>query len=163
MKIFAHEWQALLDALPAFLARIEQDPRRPASFLHIRFDLLTARPSKGVRPCDIVADRHGGRHVVPSSHAEAAGPLVQVTLHDGLLNILRRVAGFSYGVNEKYIFPSRQGHDKPFSNPSLSMSLKRAGYDLVPLDFGRAYKCRREQKGGGDLVAWRDKLRSTSG
>ena len=84
---------------------------------------------------------------------------VVVELHEDLIQILKRAAVFAYGVTENYIFPSRQGHDQPFANPSLSLSLKNAGYDMVPLDFRRAYKCWQEQEGGGDLVAWSERLK----
>ena len=30
---------------------------------------------------------------------------------------------------------------------------------MVPLDFRRAYKCWQEQEGGGDLVAWSERLK----
>ncbi|MCF7699950.1 tyrosine-type recombinase/integrase [Loktanella sp. M215] len=159
----AHEWRALLNALPAFLSRIEQDPRRPASFLLIRFCLLTARHPMECRLATWSQIDMAGRILRFPAMQKAGGVVAEVALHDGLIEILRRVSGFAHGVTEGYVFPSRQGYDKPFSNPSLSMSLKRAGYDLVPLDLGRAYKCWREQEGGGDLVAWWDKLRSTSG
>lgn len=158
----AHEWRALLDALPAFLSRIEQDSRRPASFLLIRFCLLTARHPMECRLATWSQIDMAGRMWRFPAMQKAGGAMVEVALHDGLIDILKRVSGFAHGVTEGYIFPSRQGYDKPFSNPSLSMSLKRAGYDLVPLDFGRAYKCWREQEGAGDLVAWSDRLHTSS-
>ncbi|MFQ1702338.1 hypothetical protein ACJ5NV_17270 [Loktanella agnita] len=153
-----NDWRDILDALPTFLKQIEQDHRRPASFLPIRFILLSTRHAKECRLATWQQfDMEAAIWRFPAMQ-KAGGVMVEVKLHDGLLQILKRASTHAHGVDEGYVFPSRQGIDQPFAGESLSMSLKRAGYDLVPLDFGRAYKCWTEQEGGGDLLAWRRRL-----
>ena len=59
-----------------------------------------------------------------------------------------------------YVFPSRQGVADPNRGESLSMSLDRAGYDIVPLDFRRAYAAWEDDEGGGSLEDWERRLRT---
>lgn len=61
-----------------------------------------------------------------------------VHLHDGLIQILKRAERFTNGVSGSIIFPSSHSYDKPFENNSLNVIFRNAGYDFVPLDFGRA-------------------------
>ncbi|PYE80581.1 hypothetical protein DFP88_1143 [Pseudoroseicyclus aestuarii] len=82
----------------------------------------------------------------------------EVQLHAGLIEILDLVRTRAHGDLRGVVFPSRRGKDQTFRNESLSMSLKRAGYDLTPLDFGRAHKHWTRHEGGGDLAAWSERL-----
>lgn len=60
----------------------------------------------------------------------------------------------AHGEMQGVVFPSRQGTEQAFEEQSVSMSLKRAGYDITPLDIQRAHRVWVAVEGGGDLVAW---------
>jgi hypothetical protein len=83
-------------------------------------------------------------------------PIVEISLHEGHLAILHRVRAYAVGGPEAFVFPSRQGINEAFVDESISMSLRRAGYDLLPRDFLRAHKAWVATEGGDpcDLHAW---------
>lgn len=149
-----------LERLPAFLQEIEADTRRQASFLLIRFCLLTSRSPKECRLAIWPQINLAARTWVFPAMQTPGKREVRIDLHDGHLAILRQARGRAVG-EDGYIFPSRQGVDEPFVDESISMSLRRAGYKLVPRDFLRAHKVWVEQEGGmeGDLLAWWERLR----
>ena len=140
VKVVKHaEGQRILERLPEFLAQIEADHRRPASFILIRFCLLSTRH---VKECRLAlwsqVDIEAGRWTFPAMQQEGRD-LVTVDLTPSLMDLLDRARNFAHGEMQGYVFPSRQGIAEPFNGASLSMSLKRAGYDLTPWHFRRAY------------------------
>lgn len=154
--------RAALARLPSFLAAIEADTRRPATFLLIRFCLLSARHPKEVRLAKLGQFDLEARLWRFRKGVKPGGEMIDVSMTDSLVDILRRVSGRAVGEDQAYVFTSHQGTNQPFASESISMSLKRAGYeDVVPLDFQRAHRVWVSEEGGdeGDLGAWEGRLR----
>lgn len=82
------------------------------------------------------------------SRQRPGGPEACVDLNKGHLAILRQARGRAVG-QDSYVFASRQGVNEPFVDEAISMSLRRAGYELVPRDLLEAHNGWRGKTGVG--------------
>jgi integrase len=147
--------------MPGVLARMEQEPRRPAVFLCLRFCLLTARSPTECRLATWSQfDLERGIWRFPAMQ-NVAGLVVEIELREELLNIIARARGLATGHLQDFVFPSRVGSRDAFSERSLNGAMIEAGYGVSPRDFLHAHKAWTTLEGGDrqDLRAWLMRLR----
>lgn len=153
----------VLSELPAFLDALRNSGRRPGIILLIQFTLLSLRHPKECRLAtwsQIDAERRVWRF--PNMQKED-GEIVEITLHDGLWEILQKATLIGRGDRTGWMFPSPTEINKSYTENAGYKVPQELGFDIAQLDFRRAYEYwaeKRPDKGSG-LEAWYQNLTAT--
>ena len=149
----------ILSELPAFLDALRNSGRRPALVLLMQFTLLSLRHPKECRLAtwsQIDEERRVWRF--PNMQKEG-GEIVEVGLHDGLWEVIRKATLIGRGDRTGWLFPSSKDIKKPYTENAGYKLPQSLGYDIMQLDFRRAYEFWAEGRSGEvGLEDWYRKL-----
>lgn len=149
----------ILSKLPAFLDALRNSGRRPGIVLLMQFTLLSLRHPKECRLAtwsQIDEERRVWRF--PNMQKED-GEIVEVGLHEGLWEVVRKASLIGRGDRTGWIFPNPNDITKPYTENAGYKVPQQLGFDIMQLDFRRAYEYWAEGRTGEvGLEEWYQEL-----
>lgn len=141
--------ERLFGLLPLFMRDLRESAKRPTLLRMVRFTMLSLRNPKECRLASweqLDLDARIWRF--PSMQIDG-GRVVEVSLHDGLMEIIEEMRYLRRGDGTGWLFPNATDYAKPYSMHATQHVTNDFGYDLTMRDFVRVFEWRRAQMGAG--------------